>query len=294
MDQTKLCVCGRSALFPICDESHVAEGWVCATDITWANYGFCASYRYENLVRKLAAHYQGVTCLAGEPFPALETLLIIVDGTDLEFPVEANRQIRAKRRLVVTLGIASPFLNGVFPGCQIVNLAGNNIFQSFKRIRMFLDESDGNGQVQDISNVVPMPAEATLKSVFISHAVKDEPLIMPVIDYLRRYFQVDLFTCADSIPASTNWQAEIIDALRAKDIFVVLLSQATSTSHFCSFEIGMAYALKKPIILISLDGSRPPIFVQHLQTVDLTRLERQKPWLDKGDLLLDELLKVLS
>ena len=293
MDQTKLCVCGRSALFPICDESHVAEDWVCATDITWANYGFCASYRYENLVRKLAAHYQGVSCLAGEPFPTLETLVIIVDGTDLDFPVEANRQIRAKRRLVVTLGIASPLLNSVFPGCQIVDLAGIDVFQSFKRIRKILDESDGNSQLQDISDVVPLPIEATLKSVFISHAVKDEPLIMPVIDYLR-YFQVDLFTCADSIPASTNWQREIIDALRNKDTFAVLLSQATLTSHFCSFEIGMAYALEKPIILISLDGSRPPIFVQHLQTVDLTRLERQKPWLDRGDLLLDELLKVLS
>lgn len=294
MDQSKLCVCGRSALFPICDGSHVAEDWVCATDITWANYGFCASYRYENLVRKLAAHYQGVTCLAGEPFPALETLVIIVDGTDLEFPVEANRQIRAKQRLVVTLGIASPLLSGLFPGCQIVNLAGVDVFQSFKRICTILDESGGNGQLQDVSGDGPIPAEATLKSAFISHAVKDEPLIMPVIDYLRRYFQVDLFTCADSIPASTHWQAEIIDALRTKDTFVALLSQATLTSHFCSFEIGMAYALKASIILISLDGSRPPVFVQHLQTLDLTRLERQKRWLDRGDLLLDELLKVLS
>jgi len=56
----------------------------------------------------------------------------------------------------------------------------------------------------------------------------------------------------------------------------------------------MAYALETPISLISLDGSRPPIFVQHLQTIGLIRLERQKPWLDKGDLLLDQLLKVLS
>jgi serine/threonine protein kinase len=298
--ETKLCVCGRSKSLPLCDWSHEAEDWTCAANTTWAKIGFCASYRYENLALKLASHYQGVTCVAGEPLPALETSVIIVDGTDLDFPVEVNNQIRAKKRYVMTLGVDGALLNPLFPNSHIVDLAGLNIFQAFKRIRSILDENadhpQGNGPDQQDNQVGkrPSPAQATLKSAFVSHAVKDEALIMPVLDYLYRYFRADIFTCADSISPGTNWQAEITDALQGKENFVYLLSQSTLISHFCSFEIGMAYALKKPIILISLDGSPPPTFVQHLQTIDLNRLEQQKPWLEKRDILLDELLRVLS
>jgi hypothetical protein len=182
----------------------------------------------------------------------------------------------------------------------MIDLAGMNVFQAFKRICLILDEADqglqahSHSQEETLLGSPSLPAKASLKSAFISHAVKDEALIMPVIDYLHRYFQADLFTCADSISPGANWQAEIVDALQIKENFIVLLSKSTLKSHFCSFEIGMAYALEKPIILISLDGSPPAAFVQHLQTVDLTRLEQQKPWLEKSDLLLDELLKALS
>lgn len=66
------------------------------------------------------------------------------------------------------------------------------------------------------------------------------------------------------------------------------------SSHFCSFEVGMASALQKPLILISLYGSMPHVFIQHLQAIDLPRIVRQKPWLSIEDALLDELLRVLS
>src|SRR6185295_2137333 len=143
----------------------------------------------------------------------------------------------------------------------------------------------------------PMPASdlpRTLHGAFLSHAVGDEALILSVIDYLRRYFKADLFLCADSILSGTNWQDTISAALFGREYFVSLLSKANLASHFCSFEIGVAYALRKPIRLLSLDGSPPPAFVQHMQFVDLPRLARQKPWLDIQDILVDELLKVLS
>ena len=61
---------------------------------------------------------------------------------------------------------------------------------------------------------------------------------------------------------------EIVGALTARDLFVVLLSEASLASPFCAFEIGYASALGKPLHLISLDGSLPPVFVQHLHAVD--------------------------
>lgn len=170
----------------------------------------------------------------------------------------------------------------------MIDLSRTDPLQAFKHIQTLLADPDA------ITTAALPPPETLLKSAFISHAVKDEALIMPVMDYLRTYFQADLFLCADSIPPGTDWQGTIIAALQNQSCFVALLSQATLASHFCSFEIGMAYALKKPIILISLDQSRPPVFVQHLQSIDLIRLVRQKPWLDEQDVLLDALLKSLS
>ena len=56
----------------------------------------------------------------------------------------------------------------------------------------------------------------------------------------------------------------------------------------------MATALGKPVRLVSLDGSLPPVFIQHLQTADLERLGRSRPWLERHDLLLEELLKIIA
>jgi len=85
-----------------------------------------------------------------------------------------------------------------------------------------------------------------------------------------------------------------LDALRNQDRFIALLSKISLASHFCSFEIGSANALSKPIALISLDGSVPPVFVQHIQAIDLPRILLQESWLDPQDALLRELLNVLG
>jgi hypothetical protein len=209
----------------------------------------------------------------------------MVDGTDLELPLALHRAIQARTRLVITLGVAGDLLQGVFPDCQIVDLGDVDLFEAFKRIEAIVE--GGRGQP------VSAPARA-LQTGFISHAVRDEALLLPAVEYLRRYFRVNLFLCADSILPGTNWQDTILTALVEQQCFVGLLSAASLASHFCSFEIGVACGLHKPMRFLSLDGSHPPAFVQHIQVVDLPRLARQKPWLDVQDILVDELLNVLS
>lgn len=282
----KLCVCGRSGRVPFCDGTHVAEGWTCSHEADWARFGFCASDRFQNLAFKLASRYQGALCLPGEPWPRVERLVTIVDGTDLEFPMTALREIHARDRLVVTLGVPGEVLQAAVGGCQIIDLAGASLFDAFTRITKILD---GEEQVSQRPG-----APVILRSAFISHAIKDEPTIMPVITYLRRYFQADLFLCADSVPPSSVWQDVILNALRSQGCFIALLSQVSLASHFCSFEIGAASAMDKPIALMSLDGCRPPVFVQHIQAIDLPRMLQLEPWLEIQDVLLRELLRVLA
>ena len=285
--QAKLCICGRSQDLPFCDGSHDSEDWSCASGTEKVRFAFCATDRYRNLARKLAAHYQGVTCLAGEPYPDAEVLIFLLDGTDLEWPLAVQANTSTDRRVVVSLGVKVDLLRRLFPGSEPVDLSQEQPLYAFKRISALIDAGDFQAAEED---TVP-PTE--LRSAFISHAVADEPWILPVKDFLQSYYRVDVFTCADSIRPGNRWQAEILDALRQKEVFVFVLSEASLASHFCSFEIGCACALDKPISIISLDGSLPPVFVQHLQTVDLKRIRRTKSWLEIHDLLLEALLEIL-
>lgn len=205
---------------------------------------------------------------------------------DLEFPLSIQSEIQAKKQIVTSLGAGSGLLHAVFPGSQILDLGPVTVFVAFKEIRRLLDSGDIDG--------LPPTELQKLSTAFVSHAVKDEPLIMPTIRYLREVFSADLFLCADSIEPGTNWQDTIYTALQEKEVFVVILSEAVRDSHFCSFEFGVAYALNKPMVMLSLDGVRPLSFVQHIQAVNLPRIAQQKPWLSLGDILLEELLLGLT
>ncbi|MEM7114194.1 MAG: TIR domain-containing protein [Chloroflexota bacterium] len=287
--QTKLCVCGRSDNFPLCDNSHEEEGWSCAADRSWNRLGFCASFRYQNLARKLASHYQAALVLPGEPQHVVERLITIVDGTDLHYPIAIQPQIQARQHWVVSLGSASGLLSTRLNASRVIDLSHISALQAFSHIRQVVDGDELGDETVGKTAV----STTTLNSAFISHAVKDEGLLLPAVHYLRDTFQADLFLCADSIPTGSNWQDSIYTALRQQSQFVVILTKAVLASHFCAFEIGMAYALNKPILILSLDGSRPPAFIQHIQAIDLPRIAQQKPWLTLADILLEELLRGL-
>ncbi len=281
----KLCVCGRSAVYPVCDNSHEGEGWTCAAESAWAEIGICASHRYQNLAFKLASHYHAALLLPGDAWPSVDRLVMIVDDTDLGFPVAVHGRARAEERLVVVLGVAGGLLGSHFPGSRVVDMPDVDPAAAFDRIQAVLDNNEAPTQIA---------APVSLCSAFISHAVKDEVLILSAVNYLRRHFRADMFLCADSILPGARWQDTILSALEEKDHFVVLMSEATRASPFCSFELGVACAKGKPIDLISLDGTRPPEFVQDIQAIDLPRLLRSRPWLDPPDVLIQELMRALS
>ena len=282
----KLCVCGRSKKLPFCDNSHQSEGWSCVEREDWCHLGFCASFRYQNLALKLASHFNGAVIGPGRSPVSVENLVILVDGTDLTVPTEVCTQIKAGRQIVVSLGVAAKLLSSNFPQAQILDLGAVEVLETFHHIRRFL-ESDSQG--------TEAPTKPTrLASCFLSHSVADEPLLLKAVEYLRKHFAADIFLCADSIEPGVNWHDTILESLKEKDVVVVALSQKLLSSVYCAFEAGVATGLGKPVRIISLDGSLPPQFLRHIQTSELPRLGRQKPWLDDEDLLVEQLLKVLT
>lgn len=278
----KLCVCGRSATLPWCDGSHTDEDWQCEVGARWSRMALCASRRFENLATRLAARYRGAVVRAGQSITA-DRCVVLVDGSDLESVQGLAAGVTAPDRLIVAFGVPARALRPLFRGAAVVDVGPTHAFAAFRKAC----------EVIDGTSLAPAQ-DGMLASAFVSHAVADEPVIAPATRVAADVFGARLFWCADSIPSGATWQADITAALRDHDIFVFLLSKASHGSGFCAFELGMAYAISKPIHIISLDGTLPPAFVQHIQAVDLPRLQRTRPWMDLDDLLLEQLLTAMS
>ena len=281
----KRCICGNSKLFPLCDGSHRSKNWSCAgRPGRIAPWCFVAGPHNENLAAKLGAEFRGVAAHTVSGAISAERIVVISEGTDLECVVPMASRVSAPQRIAFAVNVDARVLAHAFPDWPVQAVEGDHSIELWQQIRSACTSGAES----------PKVTRAKLRSAFVSHAVSDEALIQLPIEYLRRFYQADIFACADSIASGASWHEQILGNLQERDVFVLLASEALLTSTFCAFETGHAMALGKPVALISLDGSPPPVFVQHLQTVDLERQQRLKPWLDREEALLEALLQVLS
>ena len=69
---------------------------------------------------------------------------------------------------------------------------------------------------------------------------------------------------------------------------------AANASTFCAFEAGLAAAMEKPVFIVSLDGAAPPSHLQHIQSADVPRVVRSRPWLTAEDAALEAVLDALG
>mmetsp|Transcript_8343 Transcript_8343/g.34949 ORF Transcript_8343/g.34949 Transcript_8343/m.34949 type:complete len:363 (+) Transcript_8343:28-1116(+) len=310
-----LCACGKSKTFPLCDGSHVAENWTCVSRTKVADFAVTSSPRYETIARKLSSELSATLCLPGSQrgFPSeVGTLLVFTDSLDLAAVSDCYKKLRGrcKRAVVFSLGPGATLLPMHFANCSLWDLAELNV-DVVEVFTVALSVATGavdhvqlqkTGVRQIIAQVEAEPSAremATRKATrlhpaFVSHAVRDEHLLQKPIHLLREWYDADLFLCADSIPPTANWYEQIENSLRQSTVFIGLVSDSLVQSKFCAFEMGAAMALQKPMYLISLDGTMPPAFVQHLQCVDVPRMQRLKPWLQVEDIVLEEMIKAMS
>lgn len=357
------CACGKSKRFPLCDGAHEGFGWSCVRR-KFTRLGFAADTVNQNVASRLAHQHRGALCLLpSDPLAAapahnsVETLMLVLDGSELAFLTELAGKANAERIVVISLGVAPRLLapsfaaaagRGLSVACVDLSAVAHDVSLVFRRIsdvrrcqrarppaprgntgkarpspplslsavyvyvracaracmccvRAWQIARDGvAGLPQDIRNNVfelpslhsasldasevvasaalagspgaaedAAPAPATpqappLPRVFVSHAVSDEAVILPVVDRLRALYGLEAFVCADSIADGADWAGAIAAALEASDCFLLLLSAAVRRSHFCSFEVGYAVGKGVPLRIISLDGTLPPAFVQHV------------------------------
>jgi hypothetical protein len=78
------------------------------------------------------------------------------------------------------------------------------------------------------------------------------------------------------VSAGQPWRTELRRALETTDVFVVIGSPASARSDFVLQELGGAWALGKPIVIVTPDGEvewAPPIEPSAYTRVALTELE---------------------
>lgn len=273
----KRCICGRSKRLPACDGSHSDSTWACRAErSSRAPYAFVAGPHDENLAERLAGELDGIAVHGTDDRVIAEEVVVLASPSGLDAVGRLLERVAAPRRRVISLDAAQVIANA-FDGWPIV-AAGGETLALWESVR---------------AAVTGQPAAVhrhRLAPMFLSHAVADEALILPAVDYLRRHLDADLFVCADSIDTGASWHDAIVSELRVRPRLVWLLSRAAAASNFCAFEIGYAMALAKPLTIISLDGTPPPAYAQHLHMIDLARLRRVRPWLEAREALIESLM----
>jgi hypothetical protein len=114
-------------------------------------------------------------------------------------------------------------------------------------------------------------------NVFISHSREDQSLAERVERGLTFGGRVRVLTDRRISSAGTHWRSELRRALETADVFVVIGTPASARLDFVLQELGGAWALDKPIIIVTPEGEvewAPPIEPSAYRRVALTELEK--------------------
>lgn len=269
----KRCICKRSTRYPLCDGTHTNQSWCGEKNIGQITCLVIASPALSSLAEWWATVVNGktITETTDAIRDTVEEIWVLSDGIQLpllkllieQIPHKTERWVHTDRQPVIPKDWINPH-----------NQSHYHLPPDF-----------------DLNTLYPhklesiQPTLVTPRRIFISHAVSDEGSILPILSQLEGLFDLQFFICS-KIPSQANWYSEIEQHLRDCDIVWTFLSTAFSQSTFCAFEIGMTRALKKNLILFSIDGSTPPAYLQHLQMYSLPRVQSHYPWLSETETLI--------
>lgn len=281
----KRCACGQSTLFPLCDGSHQSQGWTCsALSQVPVERVFLAGQHLANLADRLAHGLGGLSSLVDRGPLRTTELVVLTDGTDVDWLRRQMNQVEAKRVKILGIGLSAEALGWAFPEACTISIADEHPRLLWPALEAAVIDQE----------MIESREASTKPTVFVSHSVTDEARLFPVLQALRQEYGLELFVCADSIPAGHEWQQVIRDQLARCDVFLIVSSQATVSSVYCAFETGMATALEKPVRVIHLEESATLPYLSHVQATEIPRVLARKPWLTEEEALLDAVLDGLS
>lgn len=119
------------------------------------------------------------------------------------------------------------------------------------------------------STYVPRTQAIEKAKCFISYSRTNESIALK----LKKSFEdqgILVWRDQDNIPAGTNWDVAIENAIRECTHFLVLITPASTTSQTVQDEINLALSLKKTVVPILLEACTLPFRLQRIQWIDFT------------------------
>ncbi|MDA7959310.1 MAG: toll/interleukin-1 receptor domain-containing protein [Nitrosopumilus sp.] len=110
--------------------------------------------------------------------------------------------------------------------------------------------------------------DGVVTTAFISYAGRDIAFAEMARDYLG-ICGVDAFFADDDIRAGRDWRKNLIDEIKNREYFVLLLSQLYHRGRFTDQEFGMAVAHDRKIIIVVMDHTEPYGFMKHYQHINM-------------------------
>ncbi|MBI5385568.1 MAG: toll/interleukin-1 receptor domain-containing protein [Verrucomicrobia bacterium] len=126
-----------------------------------------------------------------------------------------------------------------------------------------------------------------LHNVFLSYARKDAAHADKLRRLLNARRDVRLLS-TDDLSGGQNWQAKLKDALVKSDLFVLMVSPDSLTSPWVVQELGAAWALEKPILVVVAGTTLPMRLPVELERRQFARIrDFRKPedfdrWLERS------------
>jgi len=133
------------------------------------------------------------------------------------------------------------------------------------RVRGIIADLQGHAHASN-DQVRPVTLQrSTERKAFISYSVERKDSGGAVKSCLSM-FGYESFLAHEDLHVSEEWKLRILEELGTTDVFVALLSKEFLTSKWCGQELG--FIVSRPEVLIvplSLDGTMPYGFIEHLQ-----------------------------
>ena len=276
----KRCICKHSAQYPLCDGSHTDKPWCSPSTSAPTDRLIIASASLSNLAEwwahKVDAH---VLSDIRQPLQAaVEDIWVLSDGTQLSLLHTLLDQISHKRQRWVHTSSQPTFPKR---------------WMDLRQQHLELPKNFDLDTLNPATLPIIQPIQLVKTNIFVSHAVADEPLLMPILKRIAYVYDIQFFICAD-IGNEEHWYTEIETHLKKCDLVWAFTSNSFVQSTFCAFEIGMTRALDKSLHIFSIDASKPPAYVQHQQIQSLQRIHMHYPWLSEMEVLEQMCLQSLG
>lgn len=115
------------------------------------------------------------------------------------------------------------------------------------------------------------------EKIFVSYAYEDRGVLDKLEQTLRKHYfirdeKISIIDPLNEVKAGDNIREVLRNQIESATKVVIILTDKSEHSQWVNYEVGMAVALNKPIILVGKKGSGKTSFLANLSDVHLIEL----------------------